>query len=719
MLYLVAASLLMGSVLIGLLVAAAGNSAFFAENLSLLLVVTVAAAISLVALIVFQGFLLIRRIRAGVFGAKLTARLFLIIGLMALVPGAVVYGVSFQFLVNSIESWFDVRMEKALDGGLSLGQSALEHVQREVVRKSENMAHQLAETPLVLQSPRLDALRENADLQEATLLDEHGNMLSFASNLRGNLVPTTPEPAALWQAKLQEPWSRLRPTDDGGIAVHAVVPINLIALTEQIRFLQVIHPVPAKLAADAQEVEAARQSYQELDLSRLGLKRLYGISLTLALALALFSAFTLAFLLSERLAAPLRVLARGTRAVARGDFTEVAAFSSRDELGMLTQSFNRMTRQLSEARAVADESRDQILEANIYLENVLASVTTGVVTLENDLSVRVVNPAAAATLGQDRRHLEGHFLQDWGANQERAEDETSHSNTPGLAKFAQEMAEHFRTNPTQPWLEQLELVTPNGTRIVLARGAPLSAISKPDYVLVLDDVTQLMQAQRNAAWGEAARRMAHEIKNPLTPIQLSAERLEAKLADQLEGNARSILTRATATIVGQVNAMKSLVDAFAQYARLPSAKIERLDINELIHEVIHLYETSASLTIELAPDLPAIAGDPSLLRQVLVNLIKNAQEALPEGETPHIRIMTRPHGEYVELCVEDNGPGFSDEFKNRMFEPYATTKPKGTGLGLPVVKKIVEEHHGTITVSNLEQGGAQVCVRLPTLGANE
>ena len=234
-------------------------------------------------------------------------------------------------------------------------------------------------------------------------------------------------------------------------------------------------------------------------------------------------------------------------------------------------------------------------------------------------------------------------------------------------------------------------------------------------MLVLDDVTQLMQAQRDAAWGEAARRMAHEIKNPLTPIQLSAERLEAKLADRLEGAARDILTRATATIVGQVNAMKGLVDAFAQYARLPSPRIERLDINALVHEVTHLYEESAQLETALAEGLPPVAGDPALLRQVLVNLIKNAQEAVAEGVEPHIRVLTLHHGDHVDICVADNGPGFPDELKGRMFEPYATTKPKGTGLGLPVVKKIVEEHHGSITVSNMENGGAQVCVRLPAL----
>ncbi|HNQ04250.1 MAG TPA: ATP-binding protein [Thiobacillaceae bacterium] len=706
MLYLVALSLLLGSVLIGLLAAAADNSAFFAGNLPLLLGITVATVAGLAILIAYQVLLLLRRIRAGVFGAKLTARLFFIIGLMALVPGLVVYGVSVQFLISSIESWFDVRMERALEGGLSLGRSALEHVEREAVRKSESLAQQLAELPAILQATRLDELRETAGLHEVGLYDENGRMLGFASSVRGDLLPPAPEQGALWQARLQQPWSRLHAAQKGdGIAVHVVVPVNLVALTEKLRVLQVIQPVPDQLAADAQQVEEAYQNYQELDLSRLGLKRLYGISLTLALALALFSAFTMAFLLSERLAAPLRALARGTRAVARGDFSQVAAVSRRDELGLLTQSFNRMTRQLADARAVAEERQDKILEANAYLEGVLSSVTTGVVTLEHDLQVRLANPAAAAILGAARADLEGRPLRAWG---QAGPDK-------GLAAFALQMAEHFRGNPTQAWLEQLELSTVTGTRILLARGAPLSAAAAPDYVLVLDDVTQLMQAQREAAWGEAARRMAHEIKNPLTPIQLSAERLEAKLAERLEGASRDILTRATATIVGQVQAMKGLVDAFAQYARLPSPKIERLDINALVREVAHLYDGAHALEMELDPDLPPVAGDSALLRQVLVNLIKNAQEAVGEERAARIRIRTLGRGEHVDLCVEDNGPGFAEELKGRMFEPYATTKPKGTGLGLPVVKKIVEEHHGTITVNNLENGGAQVCVRLPIL----
>jgi nitrogen fixation/metabolism regulation signal transduction histidine kinase len=715
MIYLVAASLLFGSALIGLLVTAADNTAFFAENLSLLLAVTAAAAVGLIVLIGYQAFVLARRIRAGVFGAKLTARFFLIISLMALVPGMVVYGVSVQFLVRSIESWFDVRMERALEGGLALGRSALEHVQREMVTKTEALARQLGELPVMLQTSRLDELREAAGLQEAALLDDQGKLLGFSSANRGNLIPPAVDQGALWQARLFQPWSRLSASEEGGISVQVVAPISLVTLNERLRILHVVHPVPAQLAMDAQQVETARQGYQELVLSRLGLKRLYGISLTMALTLALFSALSLAFLISDRLAAPLRALARGTRAVARGDFTQVQPVSSRDELGMLTQSFNRMTRQLAEARATAEESHDKLLEANAYLEGVLSSVTAGVVTLESDLTVRLANPTAVAILGAGRADLEGRPLADWGASRAGPAEPVEGLRHDGLHQFAAHMARHFRDSPTQPWREQVELATPTGGRILLARGTPLSPGEHPDYVLVLDDVTQLIQAQRDAAWGEAARRMAHEIKNPLTPIQLSAERLEAKLADRLDGPARETLTRATATIVGQVAAMKGLVDAFAQYARLPSPRIERVDLNALTCEVLHLYEGGIPISLDLAPELPPVAGDPALLRQVLVNLMKNAQEALHERESPHIRVDTTLEGERIALGVEDNGSGFPEELMSRMFEPYATTKPRGTGLGLPVVKKIIEEHHGDIEVRNLEGGGARICVRLPIL----
>jgi PAS domain S-box-containing protein len=707
MLYLIVGSLIIGGTLIVLLSQAAANTGFFADNFTLLLALNAVVALALIVLIAYQVWVLRRRIRAGMFGAKLTARLLLLFGFIALGPGAVVYVVSVQFLVQSIESWFNVRMENALESGLSLGQSALEYVERDVIKKAEAISGQLADLAPSQHTTRLNDLREAASLPEAAVFSLEGRMLGFASADKSALAPPALDQGALWQVRLQQPWSKVVAATDGRLMVRAVVPINVVSLAEDMRVLLVTQPVPTQLGAAAMQVEAARREYQELSFSRLGLKRLYGLSLTLTLALALFTAISIAFVLSERMAAPLRALARGTRAVARGDFTQVQPVSSRDELGMLTQSFNRMTQQLSEARGIAQQHQDNLLQANAYLEGVLASVTAGVITLDRDLTARIVNPAAADILGVPRLDLEGQDFDHWGAP------------GSGLRALAEAILEQFRQTAHGVWQGQHEYVRGDGaTRTLIMRGAPLTAHQTPDYALVIDDVTQLLQAQRDAAWGEVARRLAHEIKNPLTPIQLSAERLQHKLAAQLPDNERRVLMRATETIVNQVGAMKELVDAFSQYARLPAPRIERVDLNALLKEVLVLYEHPPVPQASLEPALPPVAGDPALLRQVLHNLIKNAQEALADSPAPTIHVGTQRVADTAMLCVRDNGPGFPDHLRARLFEPYATTKPKGTGLGLAVVKKIVEEHHGSIDVRNLEQGGAVVCVSLPLLEQN-
>ncbi len=704
MIALVTLSLVAGAVLIALLSMAADNTAFLAEYFTLLLGLTGVVALSLVGLIGYQAYVLLRRIRAGVFGARLTARLLLVFVLMALLPGAIVYAVSVQFLTRSIESWFDVRMERALQGGLSLGQSALEHVRRDLVKKAEGMANQLAEMPPTLQTLRLNDLRETMVVQEAGLYDLEGHLLGFASADKGGLAPMPPSSTAIWQVRLQQPWSRVEPTADGqGLVVRAAVPVNLLSLDESIRVLYLAQPIPTQLVRDAREVEAAHSSYQELALSRIGLKRLYGFSLTLALALALFSAISLAFILSERMAAPLRALARGTRAVARGDFSQVQASASQDELGMLTQSFNRMTRQLAEARAEAQQNQDMLQEAKAYLESILGSVSTGVITLSPDYVVRTVNAAAAQALGVAAADLVGHRLAELGEP------------GSGLAGIAGEMEHSFTEAEGGLWQGEMEYDSGNGMRVLLARGAPLTGEVDSDRVLAFDDITELIRAQRDAAWGEVARRMAHEIKNPLTPIRLSAERMQRKLADKLDEPSRQMLTRATETIVGQVGAMKGLVDAFAEYAKLPAARIEGIDLNALVQEVLVLYEGQVPMQIALEDGLPKVAGDPTLLRQVLHNLVKNAKEALAETAEPQLRIATGRGLHGVELRIGDNGPGFPEHLLRRLFEPYATTKPKGTGLGLTIVKKIVDEHGGAIEVHNAQPHGACITITLPPM----
>ncbi|NWG87856.1 MAG: HAMP domain-containing protein [Hydrogenophilaceae bacterium] len=704
MIALVTLSLVAGAVLIALLSLAADNTAFFAGHFTLLLSLTAVAALALIGLIGYQAYVLVRRIRAGVFGAKLTARLLLVFALMALLPGAVVYAVSVQFLTRSIESWFDVRMERALQGGLSLGQSALENIRRDLVKKAEAMAAQLAEMPPEEQTYRLNELRETIAAQEVGLYDLEGRLLVFASADKAGLAPLPPSSAAIWQVRLQQPWSRVEPTADGeGLIARAAVPVNLLSLGESVRVLLLQQAIPQQLARDAREVEVAHSGYQELALSRIGLKRLYGFSLTIALALALFSAISLAFILSERMAAPLRALARGTRAVARGDFSQVQATGSQDELGMLTQSFNRMTRQLADARALAQENQDMLQEAKAYLESILGSVSTGVITLSPDYLVRTVNAAAAEALGVEAAQLIGRRLAELGEP------------GGGLYRLASEMERCFVEAAEGHWQGEMEYDSGNGMRVLLTRGAPLTSEADSDRLLAFDDITEMIRAQRDAAWGEVARRMAHEIKNPLTPIQLSAERLQRKLADKLDEPSRQMLTRSTETIVGQVAAMKGLVDAFAEYAKLPAAHIEAVDLNALIREVLVLYEGQVPMQVMLDENLPPVAGDPALLRQVLHNLVKNAKEALAEAAEPQLRVATGLGKNGVELRIGDSGPGFPEHLLSRLFEPYATTKPKGTGLGLTIVKKIVDEHRGVIDVRNAQPHGACITITLPVM----
>lgn len=704
MVYLLIGGCIVGGALVALLSLAAANTALFAENFPRLLFLNAGTVVALAFLIGYQIWVLRRRILAGVFGAKLTARLTRMFVLMALGPGLVVYAVSVLFLIKSIESWFDVRVERALEGGLSLGQSVLAYLERDLIKKAEALAQQLSDQSVVMQLDRLDNLREAAGVQEAALFGVDGRLLGFASADKGGIAPPVLDQGVIWQVRLQQPWSRVEAIPgSSNLVVRVAAPVNVISLAEPLRILQVTQPVPENLAQAAMQVEAAHRQYQELVLSRVGLKRLYTLALTLTLAIALFAAISLAFVLSTRLAAPLRALARGTRAVARGDYSQVHAVASPDELGMLTQSFNHMTQQLAEARKAAQAYQDSLIAAKAYLEGVLARLTTGVVTLDHDLVVRIVNPAAAAILGRERSDLEGRPLEQWGA----AKDPLHH--------LALAIRDHFRRAPRSSWQGQWEYQCGDAQRTLVLRGAPLTAHATPDYVLVIDDVTQLVQAQRDAAWGEVARRFAHEIKNPLTPIQLSAERLQVKLADRLDEASRQTLVRSTETIIHQVAALKGLVDAFSQYAKLPAARIERLDLNALIKEVAVLYEGHRPVSLNLSPDLPPVAGDPALLRQLLHNLLKNADEALADVAKPHVSVTTRRVEDGVELCVADNGPGFPEQLMSRLFEPYATTKAKGTGLGLAVVRKIVEEHHGVIKVRNLEGGGAQVCVTLPVL----
>lgn len=707
----------LSAVMLFLLTTAGADTDLFERRYRLLIVLNVVLVLFLMGIVGYLLWRLRRRLKAGVFGSKLALRLLLIFSLMAVLPGALVYGVSVQFLGKSIESWFDVKVDRALEGGLNLGHTMLDNLLNELRKKAQTATLTLAEQP-ASPLPVLNQLLNQSQVQEATLFDQGGRVIAFSGADGTGLFPEMHGMEIMGRVKLQGFYSEVESIPGKGLYLRVITPVNLPNQGEGIHVLQLLQPVPPQLAADAEIVQAVYRDYQELSLSRQGLKWLYTVTLTLALLLSLLSALAAAFLISERLSAPLGMLAEGTRAVAQGDFSRRHPVQSRDELGVLTESFNLMTQQLGEARTAAQHNQQEVESARAYLESILANLSSGVLVFDENLCMRTVNLSAEQILKVPLTDLEGLTVEECVAR------------VPQLRSLGNGILEGFNSGKMGEWQRQVERTADGGIQVLLLRGTRLPQISGSGGVVVFDDITSLLQAQRTAAWGEVARRLAHEIKNPLTPIQLSAERMQHKLAEKLDGQDAEILQRSTETIVSQVEALKRMVNEFSEYARTPKLELHLLDINKLVREVLALYETAdvtadggqdqrPHIHLTLAPNLPLVRGDSARLRQVIHNLLQNAQDTLMGVAEPVITVRTEIAQGAVQLSVSDNGRGFPDQVKARVFEPYVTTKPKGTGLGLPIVKKIVEEHNGTIQIENIQPHGARISITLPiTVGNN-
>ena len=687
-----------------LLMSTAADTVIFSRNYPLLIALNVVLALGMLGLVGWQLRTLWRDYQAQVFGARLKLRLMLMFGVIAVLPGALVYGVSVQFVTRSIESWFDVRVEKALESGLHLGRSALDSLLADVVDKGRSMASELSDIQETSRRSALLRLREEKGVQTAALFSVGGQLLSSATSELSSLMPDLPDQSQLKAARSSRSIGTVE-GDGGKLYLRVLVPVSARDMFEEPRILQLTQPVPTALADDADAVQGVYRDYQELQLARDGLTRIYALTLTLTVLVALFGAFALAYLMARRLVAPLYILAEGTQAVAQGDFSPRQAIYSGDELGVLTQSFNRMTRQLDDARRDTERHRAELESARGYLESILANLSTGVLVFDRRFVLRTVNEGALTILNDDFDGVVSVAVDEWPRQQV-------------LGTF---IREQFAATGDNEWQAQLELDRPNGMpQVLLLRGSRLPETSGGGDVVVFDDVTRLIAAQRSAAWGEVARRLAHEIKNPLTPIQLSAERLQFKLADKLANGDADMLARGTQTIINQVQAMKRMVDDFRDYARLPAPEVAPLDLNALIREVLGLYESSsASIDTELADDLGPILGDATQLRQIIHNLLRNAEDALEGRAGARIVIRTQQDNRHARLSLADNGPGFPVDLLPRIFEPYVTTKARGTGLGLPIVKKIVDEHQGSIEISNAPEGGARIDIRLPLVKVEE
>ena len=693
----------LGAILLFLLATATANTDLFARRYDLLLIGNGVLVALLMLLVAYQLLRLARSLRRGVFGSRLALRLVLLFALVAVLPGALVYAVSVQFLGKSIESWFDVRVDRALDGGLNLGRNALDYLQREAGNKAGQIAATLGEPGSGSVVSRLNRAAEQAGVYEAALFSTSGALLAVAGVGGSTATPESPPAQALRRARLQQTYTAIEQPAAGGLVLRVVAPVNSDDRLEPLKLLQVVEPVPKALALEMEKVQTGARDYQEISFARGALKQLYRLTLTLTLLLALTSALGLAVVLSERFAAPLGELAAGTRAVAQGDFTQRTPVTSRDEMGVLTESFNTMTAQLAEAQQKTEESRRATETTRAYLESILGNLSAGVLAFDDGLRLRTANSSAAVILQQPLAELTGMPLSDWG----RA--------LPGLAPFAELAAEGFRASRDGQWQKQAELTVANLTRILMLRGSRLPVVPVAGYVVVFDDVTDLAQAQRDAAWGEVARRLAHEIKNPLTPIQLSAERLEFKLAPKLDAADQDTLRRGAQTIIAQVAAMKNMVDDFAIYARRPRpGTMQAVDLAALLLDVLALYDNlrpHMNLSLPAAPVV--VQGEPTRLRQVFHNLLQNAIDAQADVAEPRYDISLEIANGDVRLSFADAGPGFSDELVQRAFEPYVTTKAKGTGLGLAIVKKIVDEHGGRVEIGQREPRGARVTIVLP------
>jgi nitrogen fixation/metabolism regulation signal transduction histidine kinase len=703
--YLLVICISLGAILLFLLASASANTALFAQNYKMLVLLNGSVVGVLMLLVGVQLWRLRQQVRAGVFGSKLTVRLVWLFALMAVLPGALVYGVSVQFLGKSIESWFDVRIDQALEGGLNLGHNALEHLQTETADKAQQIALAIGDQDAVNSPSRLNQMREQTGVYEAALFNNRGALIVFAGGVRAGLRPEQPPAQALRKVRLQQTYSAVETQPDSGLTLRVVVPVNTRDPVDPLRILQIVQPVPKQIQQDAETVQTGYRDYQELSFSRQALKRLYALTLTLTLLLALLSALALAVFLSERFSTPLALLAEGTRAVAQGDFTRQHPVKSRDELGVLTQSFNTMTQQLAEAQRRAEENRRAIETANAYLESILRNLSAGVLAFDQAFRLQAANPSAAVILQQPMSDLLGQPLSAWAAR------------LAALGPFAQLVQASFQQSPDGQWQRQAEIAVSANARVLLMRGTHLPGDPAEGYIVVFDDVSDLIHAQRDAAWAEVARRLAHEIKNPLTPIQLSAERLQHKLADKLGDHDADTLARGTQTIVTQVAAMKQMVDDFALYARQsqPGA-MQPVDIQALLLEVLGLYENQRSFIHVVPAEKPAlIQGEPTRLRQVMHNLLQNALDAMSDFPNAALEIACIVVEDQIRLSFEDNGAGFPDELIQSAFQPYVTTKPKGTGLGLAIVKKIMDEHQGRILIENRHPRGARVVLYFPVL----
>ena len=705
-------SLILVGGLFGLLSVSLDSSTSGNFHWAMLMLNSVGLAV-LILLVVLNLFVLRKQYKSKILGSRLTTRLVGTFFLVTVIPLLLVYYIAVQFLSTGVDSWFDVRVEQAIDDALLLGQSTLESLQQEATEDIQSQANQIRDIFDRSELARaLDNIRQNAGYRELSVFTQNGTIIASSSDNPNVLVPETPDDTILSQIRLGQAYSSIEPASDQNQLLRVATPIYSRVIGRASRVLHAKIALPLRYAKLASSVDQASNQYQQMVFSREPIRENLALTLSVISLVALLLSILCAIYLSRRLVAPLGELAKGTRAVAQGDYSTELSVTSQDELGVLVGSFNDMTGEIHEAQKLVRKSKDESDRHSAYLEMVLKGLSSGVLAFDENDRLTTYNKTAEEILDTDLSSWVGKGLS------ELVDDRTN------LQSFYETISSRF-AQENQDWQDEITILGPRGRQVLITRGALLATDTSnhSGSVIVFDDVTSLIQAQKNAAWGEVAKRLAHEIKNPLTPIQLSAERIRQKFMDQVKPSQRDVLDRATRTIVQQVESMKDMVNDFSSYAQPVKAELSETKLPDLIRDVAELHhrdDESLKISFDIDDSIKTIQSNPSALRQVLNNLIINAKHALPEIDKPVITLglqkATDVTGDYVDLSVEDNGTGIPEEMRESLFDPYVSSKSKGSGLGLAIVKRIVEEHGGTVWAEVGQSDGTRLVVRLPSLG---
>ena len=690
-----------------LLAPAARNDELFGNYYSALIILNVVGVVVLTLLTVFNVWRLIRQFRARVLGSRLTLRFVAAFSILTLVPLVVVYFFAVNFLNRGIDSWFDVRIEQALDDALLLGHSSLEAIKYDVLDEVREAANLLAQAGSGSELIGLiDELREQGEFSQMSLHSNTGRIIPpWSSGFTGSLVPDSPDESVLRMIRHGFEYAQIEPVAGGGLQLRVAVPVPT---SSPLRVLQVIYPLPLRHSRLGESIQSATAEFQQLQYLRDPLKFNFVLTLSLVALITTLVAFWVGIHLTRRLVSPLGNLAEGTRAVSRGNYQTQLPVTSSDELGILVQSFNEMTEKISVSQDALHQSRQYAEEQHAYLDTVLTHLSSGVISFDSYATLRTHNAGAERILSTSLTKY-----------QRKSIDHIA-SELPEIEPLVSTFKSHMQSGETE-WQEQITLTGRIGQQTLICRGTrlPESTGDSAGYVIVFDDASELIKAQRDAAWGDVARRLAHEIKNPLTPIQLSTERIRGKLLDQIDGKDREHLDRATRIIIEQVESMKSMVNAFSEYAEPVQLRLVSVDLNQLVRDVVELYQQHTphpKYIFDLEGNLPSVVADSNALRQVLNNLIINTRDALINTNQPEVQIRTRHITErnrnLVRLELSDNGPGFPENLLGQIFEPYVTTRKKGTGLGLAISRRLVTELGGQIRVENKIGSGANVIIHL-------